>query len=119
MNPLKFVKTNLRSFWKKATSDPLYAAKALGLGASLYGAAGSTFFPEDFKEQMNFLDMGPTTELGPVTSQRYQTGLGFNNAGQSFKHLYKYCKNFLLENIKPDVACIGSIITAARSFLYL
>jgi len=74
----------LRKFWKRATSDPMYALGALGIGASLYGAAGSTFFPKDFKEQMNFLDMGPTTELGPGAARNYKTGLGYNNAGQSY-----------------------------------
>jgi len=116
MNPLKFVKTNLRSFWKKATSDPLYAAGALGLGASLYGAAGSTFFPDTFKKQMNFLDMGPTTGLGPVTSQSYQTGLGFNNAGQSYSGApgYSGAQRLTRNTITKPATFLGK----SQGFLY-
>ena len=69
----------LRKFWKGVTSNPLYALGALGIGSSLYGALGSSFFPDTYKSTISFLDMEPDKIPG-TTTQSYRTGLGISGA---------------------------------------
>ena len=67
----------LRKFWKKATSNPLYALGAIGLGGALF----KEFSPKTFDATMGFLDMDPTQTpqygQGPYTTGLPGTAPGF------------------------------------------
>jgi len=71
----------LRKFWKKATSNPLYAIGAISAGGALY----SMFDPKGAAKAINFLEMGDVEEPYDVYGQvNYTTGLrGYGpNLGQ-------------------------------------
>ena len=61
----------LRKFWKKATSNPLYAIGAISAGGALY----SMFDPKGAAKAINFLELGDVEEPYDVYgSSGYTTG---------------------------------------------
>jgi hypothetical protein len=65
---------------------------------------------------MNFLDMGPTTELGPTAAQNYQTGLGYNQAGRSYSGApgYQQAQRLAQSTITKPATFLGT----NKGFLY-